>query len=236
MAKIRVYQLADKWGFDKLWLVEELNKRGHSVKTHLASIEESTLDFKPEDLTPEGRKKIMASEGREPRAKETKKNSGKNIKKSESSTVRMLQETPSVDTAGTEKQRPPKSSGSSPVISGVSLAVAILAALLSLVAIFSAPSPESKSSAAASKALAREQILKDLSGKLKEQEELIRGLLKDTVVRSEESRSLSQLRSQAKIVKELAARTGVAGTERLEEIENAVEELALATEEGSVKE
>lgn len=220
MAKIRVYQLADKWGFDKLWLVEELNKRGHTVKNHLATIEESTLDFKPEDLPPEGRKK----------------NSGKITQKSESSTVRMLREAPSLDTASAERRESKKSSASSPMLSSVSLAVAVLAALLSLVAIFSVPSPESKSSAATAKTLAREQILKDLSEKLKEQEELIRGVLKDTVLKSEEARSLSQLRSQAKIVKELGARIGVASTEKLEEIDNAVEELALAAEEEPVDE
>lgn len=242
MAKIRVYQLAEKWGFDKLWLVEELNKRGHHVKNHLSSLDESTLDFKPEDLPPEGRKKIEAPEGGKPGAVEMKKIPQKTFRKETgSATASMLKETPAAAWAG-GKETPghgrEKSGDSICSLPGISLAIAIMAGLISLAAIFIAQSgggSEPNSAVLAAKAMAREQILKDLSQKLKEQEALIRDLLKDTVVKSEKSSSLNQLHSQAKILKELASRTGVTGKERLEEVEKAVEELVRSEDERPVK-
>lgn len=233
MAKIRVYQLAEKWGFDKLWLVEELNKRGHHVKNHLSSLDESALDFKPEDLPPEGRKKIEIPEEDRPEAGGMKKKPEKAFRKSaESATANMLKEAPAVATKTGEKEmqghRPEKSGDSIFSLPAFSLAIAIMAGLISLAAIFVAQSgggSEPNSAVLAARAMAKEQILKDLSRKLKEQEALIRELLKDTVVKSEKSTSLNQLHSQAKILKELASRTGVTGMERLDEVEKAVEEL-----------
>ncbi|MBI5186526.1 MAG: translation initiation factor IF-2 N-terminal domain-containing protein [Nitrospinae bacterium] len=243
MAKIRVYQLAEKWGFDKLWLVEELNKRGHHVKNHLSSLDESALDFKPEDLPPEGRKKVEVSEEGKPGAGEIKKIPKKAFSKNTgSATAGMLKEAPAMCTGTSVKEMQgygtEKPGDSMLSLPGVSLAIAIVAGLISLAAIFVAQSgggSEPNSAVLAAKAMAREQILKDLSQKLKEQEALIRELLKDTVVKSEKSTSLNQLHSQAKILKELASRTGVADKERLEEVEKAVEELVRSEDERPVK-
>ncbi len=197
MTKIRVYELADKWKVEKSRLLVELNKRGHNVKSVLSSVEESDLGFTLEkislkDSEPEPKKGKLPSN--EP------KFGGKEEKQSHIDTVK-------------------KGLFRRVIIVYTSLIFGAIVSLM-LISVFSQLSEIKKEqgkifsvnkvSAARineiSKATLRQSQVNDKTAEqLDEHGKLINGIMKEISFNPKKPESLSHLRLQADILRDLAS-------------------------------
>ena len=205
MARIRVYQLAEKWHVDKIALLRELNLRGFATKSLLSQVEEAELNFTEADL-PAGKPK-----GSFRKANPSKK-----------------PETPSPAPASSS------TSARGSLLGGISLVVAVIASCIALSAIFqmSTLHAKQKQSLKDQEANSRrvEKISRELFEKLVEHESQLLDLVRESSQRTERERALRQLRAQAEIIREIAGKVPGTDSGRLEEIQKNVAVLLRETD------
>lgn len=205
MARIRVYQLAEKWRVDKMALLRELNQRGFAVKSLLSQVEEMELNFTASDL-PAGKPKRSFRESEPFNNSET-----------------MF---PAPASSSTSAQRS--------LLGGVSLVVAVIASCIALSSIFQMSSlhAKQKQSLKEQEAHSRrvEKISRELFEKLVEQENQLLDLVRESSQRTERERAVRQLRAQAEIIREIAGKVPGTDPGRLEEIQKDIAALLRETD------
>lgn len=205
MAKIRIYELARKWKVDKNRLLEELNKRGHDVKSALGSVEESDLDLTLKELLLEESKprlkkeKLRVEEPKSGREKEEK--SRKDMKEKREMTMDVSKSTGESAPSQPEHQ---KSSGGF-VLAGIALLFGVVASLISISATSQLNELKVAQKEISEAILQQSLVNNETSKRLDEYGKLINEIMEEMSAKLGKYSSLNRLRSQADILKYLAS-------------------------------
>ena len=203
MARIRVYQLAEKWKVDKIALLKELSQRGVAAKSLLSQVEETELNFTASDL-PAGKPK-------------------RSFRKAEplENDKAPLPASPSTSAPGSLV------GGISLVVAVIASCIA-LSAFFQMKVLHANQKQSLKDQEANSRRV--EKISRDLFEKLVEQENQMLDLVRESSQRVERERTLRQLRAQAEILREIAGKVPGTDPARLEEIQKNVAALLRETD------